>query len=117
MTLLWAAGVYFGMRAYHVAKDPAFKAAALVSFGAVLIYLVQCFGDMGLGSWIGVFTVAPSVALGASCVAAGGWPAKASGPPRCPRARDAAAGRRGQRRPWLSGIRPQLLDDDGVACA
>jgi hypothetical protein len=78
MTLLWAAGVYFGMRAYHVAKDPAFKAAALVSFGSVLIYLVQCFGDMGLGSWTGVFTVAPSVALaGKLCVAAGGWPAKA----------------------------------------
>jgi len=101
MTLLWAAGVYFGMRAYHVAKEPAFRAAALVSFGSVLIYLIQCFGDMGLGSWIGVFTVAPSVAMaGKLCVAAGAWPAKA------PAARQAARAPSAQPQVGVASVGP-----------
>jgi hypothetical protein len=74
MTLLWGAGVYFGMRAYHATKRPTERAAALTSFGAVLIYMVQCWGDMGLGSWIGVFTVAPAIAVaGKLAVKTGAW--------------------------------------------
>jgi hypothetical protein len=74
MTALWVAGVYFGIRAYHSATAAADKAAALVSFGAILIYYLQCYGDMGLGSWTGVFMVAPSLAMaGKLCVANGGW--------------------------------------------
>lgn len=74
MTLLWVVGVYFGMRAYHAHKAPALRAAALGSFGAVLVYLVHCFGDLGLGMWTGVFTVAPALAVaGKLAVAAGEW--------------------------------------------
>jgi hypothetical protein len=55
------------------------RAAALVCFGTVLIYLVQCWGDLGLGTWIGVFTVAPALAIaGKIAVAAGEWGPKRS---------------------------------------
>ncbi len=75
LTALWVAGVYFGIRAYHAATSAVEKTAALVSFGAILIYYLQCYGDMGLGSWTGVFMVAPSLAMaGKLCVASGAWP-------------------------------------------
>ncbi len=75
LTLLWVAGVYFGVRAYHHAKDPHEKAAALVCFGTVLIYYVQCFGDLGLGTFTGVFLIAPCLAIACKlAVKNGAWP-------------------------------------------
>jgi hypothetical protein len=75
ITLLWVGGVYFGLRAYRASKKPDERTAALMSFGAVIIYTVQCWGDMGLGSWIGVFTTAPAlVVAGKLAVATGAWP-------------------------------------------
>lgn len=74
ITSLWVAGIYFAIRAYHTCKEPLHKAAALTSFGAVLVYYLQCFGDMGLGSWTGVYLVGPSLAIASKLtVAAGGW--------------------------------------------
>ena len=64
MTLLWVAGVYFGMRAYHASTKGTDRAAAMMSFGVVLIYEIQCWGDMGLGSWTGVFLMAPALSSG-----------------------------------------------------
>jgi len=69
--------VYFAMRSYRMAKEAEWRAAALVSSGAVLIYLIQCWGDMGLGTWTGVWIVAPSIAVaGKLAVATGAWPSK-----------------------------------------
>ena len=74
ITSLWVGGIYFAIRAYHRCKDPVQKAAALASFGAILVYYLQCFGDMGLGSWTGVFLVAPALAIVSKLtVAVGGW--------------------------------------------
>jgi hypothetical protein len=79
LTLLWVVGVYFAMRTYKGSTDRRLRAAALVCFGTVLIYLVQCWGDLGLGTWIGVFTVAPALAIaGKIAVAAGEWGPKRS---------------------------------------
>jgi O-Antigen ligase len=78
ITLLWVAGVYFGIRAYHHCKDPFEKAAALVSFGIILIYYVQCFGDLGLGTITGVYLAAPALAVACKlAVKSGAWPAAA----------------------------------------
>jgi O-antigen ligase len=86
LTLLWVAGVYFGIRAYHHSKAPLDKAAALVCFGTILIYYVQCFGDLGLGTFTGVFLIAPSLAIaGKLAVKSGAWTMPV------PRARRAAA--------------------------
>lgn len=88
VTSLWVAGVFFGIRAYHFSKAPIDKAAAMVSFASVLVYLVQCFGDMGLGCWAGVFTVAPSLAVACRlAITSGAWPVEA---PKAARRRVAA---------------------------
>jgi hypothetical protein len=74
ITALWVGGIFFAIRAYHNCKEPLQKAAALTSFGAVLVYYLQCFGDMGLGSWTGVYLVGPALAVGSKLtVAAGAW--------------------------------------------
>jgi hypothetical protein len=73
-TMLWVGGIFFAFRAHINARAPPEKATALVSFGAILVYMLQAWGDMGLGSWIGVFTVAPAAAMaGKLAVAVGGW--------------------------------------------
>jgi hypothetical protein len=75
ITLLWAAGVYFAMRAYMASKKPTDRVAALTSLGSVLIYMVQCWGDIGLGTWTGVFTVGAAIAsAGKLAVSVGAWP-------------------------------------------
>lgn len=74
LTMLWMAGVYFAMRAYYKGTEPAHRAAALVSFGAVLLYLVQSWGDLGLGTWTGVFMMGAALAVaGKLVVATGQW--------------------------------------------
>jgi hypothetical protein len=74
ITSLWVGGIYFAIRAYHSCKEPTQKAAALASFGAILVYYLQCFGDMGLGSWTGVYLVGPALAIGSKLtVAVGAW--------------------------------------------
>jgi hypothetical protein len=74
ITALWVAGVYFAVRAYHHSKVPFEKAAALGIIGAILVYYLQAFGDLGLGTWTGVFLVAPSLALaGKLAVSSGAW--------------------------------------------
>lgn len=74
ITLLWAAGIYFAIRAYHGAQRPMDRAAALGCFGAILTYLVQCWGDLGLGSWLGVFSVGAAIATaGKMATAVGAW--------------------------------------------
>lgn len=74
MTLLWVVGAYFAMRGYYTARNPNDRAAALSSFGVVLVYLVQCWGDLGLGAWTGVFLMAPAIAsAGKLAAATGAW--------------------------------------------
>ena len=55
--------------------------AALI-IGITVAYLVHCYGDMGLGTWASVFTVAPAFALMAKqAVATGAWrPPRLRGP-------------------------------------
>lgn len=75
LTLLWVAGVYFAIRAYHFATDPVQRAVGMVGIGAVPIYYLQCYGDMGLGSWTGVFMMGASLAIsGQLAVMVGAWP-------------------------------------------
>jgi hypothetical protein len=77
LTMLWSAGVYFAVRAYHASKLGELRAAALVSFGGILIYLVQCWGDLGLGAPIGLFIAAAAMAVaGKLAVATDQWPTK-----------------------------------------
>lgn len=83
ITSLWVGGIYFAIRAYHYSKLPLEKAAALASFAAILVYYFQCFGDMGLGSWTGVYLTAPAIAIACKLtVASGAWNMAAQRKPR-----------------------------------
>jgi hypothetical protein len=74
ITALWVGGVYLAIRSYHYCKAPLEKVAALCALGAILVYYLQCFGDMGLGSWTGVFLVAPSIAVACKlAIKSGAW--------------------------------------------
>jgi hypothetical protein len=74
MTLLWVAGAFFAMRAYYASTTALDRAAAISCFGVVLVYLIQCWGDLGLGAPTGIWLVAPALAVaGKLAVANGAW--------------------------------------------
>jgi hypothetical protein len=107
ITSLWVAGVYLGIRSYHFSKERIDRAAALGSFAAVVVYLVQMFGDMGLGCWQGVFTVAPALAVACKLATrSGAWVnavAKRKPAPVAAAAGAAAAGARPSAAPHANG--------------
>jgi cell division protein FtsW (lipid II flippase) len=75
MWLFLALGVFFAVRSYRFSTTPRQRTTALVAVGILVTYLVHCYGDMGLGTWASVFTVAPALALVAKqAVATGAWP-------------------------------------------
>ncbi|MDB4989426.1 MAG: hypothetical protein JWN04_4604 [Myxococcaceae bacterium] len=75
LTLLWVVGIYFAMRAYHASSEPSDRATAIVCFGALPIYLAQCWGDLGLSAWNGIFMMGTAFAVaGKLAVARGQWP-------------------------------------------
>jgi hypothetical protein len=87
ITLFWTGGVYYGVLAYRTATSSMDRSVALVCFGSVLIYMVQCYADLGLGVLTAVYMIAPSMAIaGQLAIATGGWdetPARAR-PARAP---------------------------------
>lgn len=77
--LALAVGVYLAARAHRFAGTAGERAAALASIAAVVVYLVQSYGDMGLVSWMGVFTLGPALAVAARlATATGAWPGAVS---------------------------------------
>jgi hypothetical protein len=76
--LLFPLGIFFAVRSYRFSTAPGDRVAAITCIGVLLAFLIHCYGDMALGSWTSVFTVAPALALVAKqAVATGAWP-----PPR-----------------------------------
>ncbi len=68
-------GIFFAARSYRFSVVPRDRVAALTCVGVLVNFSVHCFGDMALGSWPSVFTVAPALALTAKqAVATGAWP-------------------------------------------
>jgi hypothetical protein len=80
--MLIPVGLFFAVRAHRHATDPRDRIAALTTLGVIASYLVHCYGDMGLGTWASVFTVAPAIALvGKIAASNGAWPAAPKPPP------------------------------------
>ncbi len=84
-TALWAmffVGMFFGARACLHAELRDDRVAALASVAMIVVYLVHCYGDMGLGTWTSVFTVAPALAVSSQlAVRTHAWvPAEAPAP-------------------------------------
>jgi len=77
--LTLAVGVFLAARAHRFARTPAERAAALTVIAAVIVYLGQSYGDMGLVSWTATFTLAPALAVASRlATATGAWPAPVS---------------------------------------
>ena len=75
--LLLVVGLFFAARTYRHALDPMDRVASLGSVAAIVIYMIGAFGDTILGSWSGVFIVAPALAVsGKLALATGAWPVR-----------------------------------------
>jgi hypothetical protein len=77
-------GLFLAARAYQYAVSVDDQTAALAAVSSIVVYLVYCYGDLGLGTWTSVFIVAPAFAIGSQlAVSTGAWPSKrASRQPR-----------------------------------
>ncbi len=77
-TALWmmlVVGVYLAVRSHRFAKTTNDRVTALAALTAFIVFFVHCYGDMGLGTWTGVFLVAPALAVvGHLAVSTGAWP-------------------------------------------
>jgi O-antigen ligase len=77
-TALWAillVGVFLAVRAYRYSVNVDDRTVALTAVSVIVVYLAYCYGDLGLGTWTSVFTVAPALALASKlAVATGAWP-------------------------------------------
>lgn len=75
--MMLVVGLFLSVRSARFATRRAHRAAAIAATAAVVVYLVHCYGDMGLGTWTSVFTVAPALAAASQlAVATGAWPAR-----------------------------------------
>jgi len=78
--LIWTlvvAGVFLAARSYRFATKPAHKALALGALGITVAYVNQCYGDIGINAWAGVFVLVPAlVSVGKLAVVTGAWPAR-----------------------------------------
>jgi hypothetical protein len=85
---LWSpliVGVFLAARAARRAERPIDRAEAIAACAAIVVYEVHCYGDMGLGTWTSVFTVAPALAVAAQlAVATGAWPRRTAPAPEPP---------------------------------
>jgi hypothetical protein len=78
--LIWTlvvVGVFLAARSYRCAVQPAHKALALGALGITVAYVNQCYGDIGINAWAGVFVLVPAlVSVGKLAVVTGAWPAR-----------------------------------------
>jgi O-antigen ligase len=76
--LVWTlvvAGVFLAARCYRFATRPAHKSLALAALGISVAYINQCYGDIGINAWAGVFVLVPAlVSVGKLAIATGAWP-------------------------------------------
>jgi hypothetical protein len=77
-TMLWTmlvVGFFLAARAYRYAVTVEDRTIALTAVSLLVVYLVYCYGDLGLGTWTSVFTVAPALAIASKlAVTTGAWP-------------------------------------------
>ena len=75
--MVYGVAIFFAARTYRKARGPGDRVGVLAGTAVVVVNLAHCYGDMGLGTWTSVFTVAPALAvIGQLAVATGAWPQK-----------------------------------------
>jgi O-antigen ligase len=77
-TALWTmlvVGIFLAVRAYRYARTVDDRTVALTAVAIIVVYLAYCYGDLGLGTWTSVFTVAPALAVTSRlALTTGAWP-------------------------------------------
>jgi hypothetical protein len=85
-TMFWwllLVGVFLAALVQRHAREPLDHVVAQAGIGAIIAYSVQCFGDMGMQSWLVVVVLATLLGLVASRAAAlGVWPERRAVRPR-----------------------------------
>jgi hypothetical protein len=77
LTTMIVVGIFLAARAHARAARADDRAAALTALAAIIVYLIHCYGDMGLGTWVSVFTVAPALAVASRlAIETGAWPGR-----------------------------------------
>jgi hypothetical protein len=61
--MVFVAGVHLAARSYHWAHTPDERAAALTALTMVLVYLIQCYGDIGFSERKSIFLVGAALAV------------------------------------------------------
>ena len=56
---------YYAQRAYRTSRAPPMRIAAMMTPAALLIYMIQSYGDIGLGAWHGALIVGSAGAISA----------------------------------------------------
>lgn len=56
---------YFALRGYRHTRDPAYRTATMLTPAVLLIYMVQAYGDIGLGVWHALLIVGSSAVVSA----------------------------------------------------
>ena len=70
-------GVFLAARSYRWARFPDERAAAFTALAMVLIYLIQCYGDIGFSEKESIFLVGPALAVaGRLALSTGAWGAR-----------------------------------------
>jgi len=70
-------GVFLAALSYNHARLPLERAAAYTALGMVLIYMIQCYGDIGFSERESIFLVGPALAVaGQLALTTGAWNAR-----------------------------------------
>jgi O-antigen ligase/polysaccharide polymerase Wzy-like membrane protein len=74
-------GVFLAARSYRLARAPGDRVAAFTALGMILIYMIQCYGDIGFSERLSIFLVGPALAVaGQLALSTGGWGARPATP-------------------------------------
>ena len=74
MWLYYVIAIFLGARVYRLTTDPDVAVAALTSVCAIICFVFQAFGDMGMIGWMGVLLVsAANSVVATSATRVGAW--------------------------------------------
>ncbi len=74
MWLYYVVSIFLGARVYRLTTDPDIAVGALTSVAAVICFIFQAFGDMGMIGWMGVLLLsAANAVVATSATRVGAW--------------------------------------------
>ena len=77
LTAVLVVGLLLAARSYVRARSPMDRVVAFSAIATVLVYVIQCWGDMGFAEKKSIFLVGPALAVaGQLATATGAWPGR-----------------------------------------